>query len=89
MILKLAKRYGLCGFIRLVRDVLLTRVFYRNCRIIRFPCYIRNDGSINFGENFTSGVDAQAGCIWTWRDFFPIMCKLTTMFISPQLRALR
>lgn len=37
MILKLAKRYGLCGFIRLVRDVLLTRVFYRNCRIIRFP----------------------------------------------------
>ena len=33
MILKLAKRYGLCGFIRLVRDVLLTRVFYRNCRI--------------------------------------------------------
>lgn len=47
MILKLAKRYGLCGFIRLVRDVLLTRVFYRNCRIIRFPCYIRNDGSIN------------------------------------------
>ncbi|MGV5568118.1 acetyltransferase, partial [Escherichia coli] len=52
MILKLAKRYGLCGFIRLVRDVLLTRVFYRNCRIIRFPCYIRNDGSINFGENF-------------------------------------
>ena len=43
MILKLAKRYGLCGFIRLVRDVLLTRVFYRNCRIIRFPCYIRNE----------------------------------------------
>lgn len=56
MILKLAKRYGLYGSVRLVRDVLLTRLLFRNCRIIRFPCYIRNDGSIVFGENFTSGV---------------------------------
>lgn len=56
MILKFVKRYGFCGFIRFVRDVLLIRVFYRNCRIIRFFCYIRNDGSINFGENFISGV---------------------------------
>lgn len=89
MILKLAKRYGLCGFIRLVRDVLLTRVFYRNCRIIRFPCYIRNDGSINFGENFTSGVGLRLDAFGRGVIIFPIMCKLTTMFISPQLRALR
>ncbi|MEI5083625.1 hypothetical protein RJ918_36105, partial [Pseudomonas aeruginosa] len=39
-----------------LRPLGLRLVFYRNCRIIRFPCYIRNDGSINFGENFTSGV---------------------------------
>ena len=40
--LKLIKRYGLYGGLRLLKDIFLTKfLFCSNVRIIRFPCYIR------------------------------------------------
>ncbi|EKQ6331362.1 acetyltransferase [Escherichia coli] len=55
--LKLIKRYGLYGGLRLLKDIFLTKfLFCSNVRIIRFPCYIRKDGSVSFGKGFTSGV---------------------------------
>lgn len=48
--------YGLYGFIRLIIDVICSRVAFSNVRIIRRPFYIRNIGKIYFGSGFTSGV---------------------------------
>lgn len=50
------KKYGFFGYLRLVRDILYTRVFYNGARIIRRPNYIRGKKYINFGRNLTTGV---------------------------------
>lgn len=50
------KAYGLFGLMRLVGDLTLTKLFYRQCRILRRPYYIRNFGKIVFGKNLTTGV---------------------------------
>ena len=49
-------RYGIVGFIRLVRDVIHTRLFYRNARIVRMPAYVRGARHMRWGANFTTGV---------------------------------
>jgi lipopolysaccharide O-acetyltransferase len=52
----LARRYGVLGFIRLVRDTLLTRIITPQARLIRYPYYIRGKTYIQIGKEFTSGV---------------------------------
>ncbi|RXA33574.1 acetyltransferase, partial [Escherichia coli] len=55
--LKLIKRYGLYGGLRLLKDIFLTKfLFFSHCRIIEFQCYIIKDVSVRFGKGFTSGV---------------------------------
>ncbi|MBK8396343.1 MAG: acetyltransferase [Leptospiraceae bacterium] len=49
-------RYGFYGFIRLIRDYLLTFIFYNNSRILRYPNYIRGKKYIDFGKSLTTGV---------------------------------
>jgi acetyltransferase-like isoleucine patch superfamily enzyme len=52
----LFKRYGFYGSLRLLIDVLNTRIFFRPSRIIRRPYYIRGKKFIKFGKHFTTGV---------------------------------
>ena len=50
------RRYGAFGLLRLARDVALSRVVFRNARVVRYPWYIRGGPGIRFGKAFTSGV---------------------------------
>lgn len=53
---KTLQRYGLLGVIRLIRDVLLSKLVSKNIRLIRYPFYFRGQSFIQFGKGFTSGV---------------------------------
>jgi|LauGreDrversion4_2_1035121.scaffolds.fasta_scaffold05920_4 lipopolysaccharide O-acetyltransferase len=56
-LLVLLARYGVYGFFRLGRDVLLSRLLIsRQLRIVRYPWYVRGARFIKFGRRFTSGV---------------------------------
>lgn len=48
--------YGFRGFVKLVKDVINTKLFFPKCRLVRTPYYIKRKGKIKFGKGFTSGV---------------------------------
>ena len=48
-------RYGFIGLIYLVKCWILTKLFYPNARLIRFPFDCRNQHLISLGKNFTTG----------------------------------
>lgn len=50
------KRYGLWGFLRLIRDILFSRLCFPGVRVIRHPWYVRGSSFIKLGQMFTSGV---------------------------------
>ena len=50
------KTYGFFGLLRLLRDILFTRLFFPGARIIRQPYYFRGKSRIRFGRGFTTGV---------------------------------
>jgi lipopolysaccharide O-acetyltransferase len=57
----LFKRYGLRGMMRLLRDVIITRIeamliWKSSVRLIRRPVYIQGKSHISLGRNFTSGI---------------------------------
>ena len=56
---KTFSKYGLIGCIRLIRDVLITRVMFGKCRLVRWPFYIRGKKHIDFGSNLTLGVNVR------------------------------
>lgn len=54
--IKILKRYGLLGVLRLGIDLAHTRLLYPKARLIRRPAYIRGRRHITWGAGFTSGV---------------------------------
>jgi lipopolysaccharide O-acetyltransferase len=50
------RRYGFFGFLRIVRSLIFTKVFYPQARLIRLPFDIRNRRYIKIGPRFTTGV---------------------------------
>ena len=52
-------QYGLLGFLKLSYDVIRTKLFYSNSRIIRSPFYIRGKRNINLGRGLTTGVGSR------------------------------
>lgn len=48
--------YGLKGSLRLARDIIVTRLFFREARILRQPYYIRGRRHIRLGANLTTGI---------------------------------
>lgn len=50
------KRYGFYGLLRLVLSLIVTRLFFKKVRLIRFPFDIRNKSNIDFGIGLTTGV---------------------------------
>ncbi len=72
--MKLLSTYGFWGFLRLLKDLILTRmrakIFWKSkVRIIRRPVYIRGQRHISLGNGFTSGVGLRL-------DAFPIHGKI-------------
>lgn len=49
-------RYGTLGLLRLLCDIVYTRMVHRGARIVRRPVYIRGARHIRLGEGFTAGV---------------------------------
>lgn len=60
--------YGLIGSARLIRDVLLTKLFFKDARIVRHPVYIRGRRNISLGKGLTTGINLRI-------DAFPIERK--------------
>lgn len=48
-------RYGLNESFKNCIALIRTKMFYRGCRLIRFPLYIRNKKSVAFGSGLTTG----------------------------------
>lgn len=48
-------KYGFSGSLRMIINIVRTRIFYRPARLIRFPIDIRNKKYISFGKGFTTG----------------------------------
>ena len=52
-------RYGIFGLIRLLANLCITRLFFRECRLIRGPIYIRGRRNIDLGRGLTTGICAR------------------------------
>lgn len=58
-------KYSFFEILELLRNLLITKLFYKNARIIRFPFYIRGEKYIKWNEGFTTGYNCRL-------DAFPI-----------------
>lgn len=56
---KLFARYGVSGLLRLTTDLLLTKLFNNECRLLRRPLYIRFDKKKKLGIRLTTGIGAR------------------------------
>lgn len=56
-IIHVARWYGFWGSMRLCLDVIHTKLFYPQARLVRRPCRIRSLRCVRFNSGFTSGVD--------------------------------
>ena len=52
-------KYSIPEFIETGVNYVKTKIFYRNCRLIRFPIYIRGKKSISIGDNLTTGKNCR------------------------------
>ncbi|UJF18549.1 acetyltransferase [Vibrio sp. SS-MA-C1-2] len=57
--------YTFIGFVKLIIDVLFSRVFYPGVRLIRIPFYIRGKKFVKIGSGFTCGVGLRIDCFPT------------------------
>jgi acetyltransferase-like isoleucine patch superfamily enzyme len=49
------KRYGVYGTIRLIIDIIISKIMFSNGALIRRPFYVRNQGTLNIGAGFLTG----------------------------------
>lgn len=56
IISKISNKYSLLDKLKLVADYTITKLTYRNQRIIRLPIFIRGKQMIKFGKNLTTGI---------------------------------
>lgn len=67
--------YGLLGFIKFVCNIIRTRFFYPQAKIIRFPFDIRGKKFISIGDHFSCGI----GCRF---EAYPVNKKTFTIIIG-------
>lgn len=60
---KVYEIYGFFGIIRLIKDKILTILFYPKARIVRFPIYVRGKKGIKGGKNLTTGINLRIDII--------------------------
>lgn len=53
---RLLRRYGWFGCIRLLLDLLHTRLLFPGARLVRRPAYVRGHRHMRWGRGFTTGV---------------------------------
>lgn len=68
LLLEIFTKYGIVGSIRLGRDYALTKLFFRDARIVRYPWYFRGRRSIVIGSGFTAGVGLRVDAFCNDRD---------------------
>lgn len=71
--------YGFIGLARLIRDVVLTRIFFSGARVIRYPYYIRGRRYIKLSPGMVSGVNLRI-------DVFPQEGALALLEIGENLQ---
>jgi lipopolysaccharide O-acetyltransferase len=49
------KRYGVYGSVRLILDIIVSKIMFSNGALIRRPFYIRNQGQLDIGVGFLTG----------------------------------
>ncbi|RTL11578.1 MAG: acetyltransferase [Neisseriaceae bacterium] len=52
---RLLRQYGFLGACRLLKDLLLTKLFFKSARLVKFPIDIRNKASMRIGKGFSTG----------------------------------
>lgn len=57
--------YGFYETILNVKNTIITRLFYPNARLLRFPMYMRNRKRISWGEGLTCGYNCRMECVST------------------------
>ncbi|MCP3429123.1 lipopolysaccharide biosynthesis protein [Opacimonas viscosa] len=70
------KNYTFTGLFRLARDLVVTKIFYSNARLIRYPYYFRGLERINFGKNITLGVGVRIDAFGEGQVLFGENCQL-------------
>ena len=55
MIISKTRSYSFYNFFKTFIDLIFTKIFFKNSRLIRSPLFIRNKKNINFGKNLTTG----------------------------------
>ena len=53
------RRYGCLGLLSIAKNWLLTRIFYPQARLVRFPIYVRGRSSMKIGCGLTTGVNVR------------------------------
>ena len=53
--INLIRGFGVIGLVRLALDLLVSKVLFPQARVVRRPFYIRNEGSLKIGNDFSSG----------------------------------
>jgi lipopolysaccharide O-acetyltransferase len=54
--MKTINSYGIFGFAIIFINIMKTKLFYSNSRLIRFPIHVRGKKRIIFGRRFTAGI---------------------------------
>lgn len=55
-------KYGFYELVKTGVSLIITKIFYKSSRLIRFPIYIRFKKSIVFGKGLTTGYDCRIEC---------------------------
>lgn len=68
-------QYGFLGIIRMMMNIIRTKLTFSNARIIRFPIDIRGKKFIQISKGFTTGVGCRI-------EAYPIDNKTKTLFVG-------
>ena len=66
----LIQRYNFLGLLGLIRDIIITKLFFPRAKLLRSPFYIRGVAFMEIGKNFIAGVGLRI-------DAFPDIAKVT------------
>ena len=53
------RKYGFLGLLSIAKNWLLTRIFYPQARLVRFPIFVRGRSSMKIGRGLTTGVNVR------------------------------
>lgn len=50
------RQYGVLGSMKLIKNIMLTKILFKKARLVKFPFDIRNKKNIKIGKGFSTGV---------------------------------